>query len=578
MRNGLSIFCMSVILFTFTQKLYSQSAFPTDYFSSPVDFRIYLSANFAEIRSNHFHSGLDIKTKGRSGEKIMAVTDGDIVRIGVSPGGFGNAIYINHPNGYTSVYGHLSKFSEEVSEYVKNSQYERKSFAVNLYPPKGRFSVKKGDLIGFSGNSGSSLGPHLHFEIRETKSQHPTNPLLYGFEISDNISPIVKSVYLYPGNDKSKINQEQSKERFMLKKIAGGQYEFKNDSIVYFSGKMGVGVEAYDLLNGAGNKCGVYSVEMLVDGKRHTYFEQNEFSFSETRYVNSHIDYEEKARKSRKIMQTFIDPNNRLRIYETTLNGGLIDFKDKKSHNIKLVLKDFHQNTSTIDFKVKSVSDSIAILAEPEIEYLLLMPYNNRNKYSFNGFEIDIPKNVLYDTLKFRFMVTPPLKGSYSKVYHVHNAYTPAHKFFTIRIKPENVPDSLHSKLMMGGVYGDKIFARNGEWKDGAVEIKTRDFGTYLVAMDTIAPSVLPNNFKRNSDLSKKTSLRFTVRDDFSGIATYKGYIDGKWALFEYDPKYDRLSYTLDKERIGKGKDHELVLKVADVKKNEKTFKMKFYW
>ncbi len=578
MRKGLFINLVSIILIISFENLHAQSPYPTDYFSSPVDFRIYLSANFAEIRGNHFHSGLDIKTKGRSGEIIRSIADGEIVRIGVSPGGFGNALYINHPNGYTSVYGHLDKFSEEVAEYVKTNQYKRESFAVNLYPPKGRFVVKKGDLIAYSGNSGSSLGPHLHFEIRETKSQHPTNPLLYGFDISDNIAPIVKSIYLYPGNDKSSVNYEKDKKRYLVAKN-GSTYTLRSDSVVRFSGKIGVGIEAYDLLNGVGNKCGVYSIEMLVDGKRYTFFEQNEFSFSETRYINSHIDYEERVRRKRNIRQTFIAPNNRLRIYETSLNGGLVNFNDEEIHNIKLILKDVYNNTSTVNFRVKSETEYTTQMDNTEVEYLMLMPYNTPNKYTFNGFELDMPANTLYDTLKFRFMVTPAIPGSFSRVFHVHERYTPSHKYFTIRIKPKNVPDSLHNKLLIGGLDDNqKIFARNGEWKDSTVVIKTRDFGSYLVVMDTIAPSILPNNFRRNSDLSGKKSLRFTVRDDFSGISTYKGYIDGKWALFEYDPKYDRISYTLDKDRIGSNKEHELVLTVSDMKNNEKTFNMKFFW
>ena len=579
MRIGLFIIWISLLHFPDFQALHAQSSYPTEYFSSPVDFKIHLSANFGEIRSNHFHSGLDIKTKGRSGEFIRAIADGTVVRIGVSPGGFGKALYMNHPNGYTSVYGHLSKFSDEIEEYVKTNQYKREAFAVNLYPLKNRFAVKKGDIIGYSGNSGSSRGPHLHFEIRETKSQHPTNPLLYGFDISDNIPPIVKSVYIYPSNNKSSVNNEQNKKRFAIEKKASGKYELRNDSIIYFSGKIGVGIETYDLLNGAGNKCGVYSIEMLVDGKRYTYFEQNEFAFSETRYINSHIDFEERTRRNRNIRQTFVEPNNRLRIYETTLNGGLIGFKDQETHDIKLIINDVHKNTTTLSFKIKSVAEPKAQPKNPNDAYLMVMPYNKKNNYKFNGFEINIPANALYDSLKYRFLITPSIPGSYSKVYHVHNRYTPVHKYFTLRIKPENVPDSLQYKLLMGGLDdNNKIFARNGKWKDGAVEIRTRDFGTYLVVIDTIAPNILPNNFRKKSDLSQQKSLKFTIRDDFSGISKYNGYIDGKWVLFEYDPKYNRLTYTLDKERIGKGKEHELVLNVADQKNNENTFTMKFFW
>ncbi len=566
-----------ILLILIGQSLFAQKNFPTNYFSSPIDFQIYLSANFAEIRPNHFHSGIDIKTKGRSGENVRSVADGKVVRLSISPTGFGRAIYIEHPNGYSSVYGHMSKFTPEIEKYVKENQYKRKSFSITLYPTKDEFKVKKGQLIGYSGNSGSSSGPHVHFEIRDTGNQHPVNPLLFGFNITDDLSPILKSIYFYPLGEQSTLEGNIEKKRFSVTG-SKGKYKLKSDSAITFSGKLGIGIELYDLLNGVGNKCGIYSIEANVDGKTYYYFEMNEFAFSESRYINSHIDYSEIVRKKRKVHKIFVDPNNRLRFYETVLNHGHIQFDDTDNHKILLTVKDTYKNTSSISFNVRSTPSKPSPVKDKD--YLMLMPYNKESHYELNGFEINIPAFALYDSLKFKLAVTPSIPDSYSKVYHVHNKYTPVQKAFTLRIKPENIEENLYPKLLIAGLdKKNKLYARGGEFKNGYVEIKNREFGTYLISLDTISPSIHPVNFKRgNHDLSNRTYLRFTIKDDFSGISKYRGTIDGKWVLFEYDPKYSRLQYTFDDERIEKGKEHELELKVTDQKDNEKILRMKFKW
>lgn len=569
------IYLISGLLPVFAQ---SENPFPRKYFSPPIDFQIYLAANFGEIRTDHFHSGLDIKTKARSGEPIYSVADGYVIRISISPGGFGHALYINHPNGYTTVYGHLSHFNPKIEAYIRDRQYAKKSFQITDFPKPGQFPVKRGQIIGYSGNSGSSTGPHLHFEIRQTASEHPTNPLLYGFNIPDHLAPVIKSLRIYPLGTNSFINED--KKPIVYKTVGtGGNFHLVTDSVTSVAGPFGIGIETFDRLDGVPNKCAIYTIDLVVDGHTVSSFRMDEFAFSETRYVNSYIDYAARLKEGITIRKTWIDPNNRLRCFPQLLNRGIVAFNDNQLHEIELIVKDSYGNSSTLSFQVRSVVNPIQKTPEPKEDYLMVMPYQQANAFKIDGFEINLPAFALYDSLKFRLMILPPVKGIYSKIYKVHDPYTPVHKNYILRIKPSGLPVGFESKALLAAYGKDKNFiAKGGTWKNGLVELKTREFGTFFVVIDTAAPKIHPQNFMSNHDWSGKKSFRFTVTDDLSGIASYEGTIDGKWALFEYDPKNDRLFYVPDETRIGKNKEHEIVLKVADNKENEMVFRRQFFW
>jgi len=549
-----------------------------DYFQSPVDFEIYLAANFGEIRSDHFHSGIDIKTLSRSGENIRAAAEGYVSRIVVSPVGFGKALYISHPNGHTTVYGHLSKFTPDIEAWVNSRQYESRSFDQNLFPPESRFPVEKGQLIGYSGNTGSSTGPHLHFEVRETQNQRPKDPLLFDFPIIDNISPIINGIFIYPIHHTRSIDNGQTKDEY---KVRGryGNYALNVQDPIAVPEKFGLGIDTYDLLNGFPNRCGIYSMEVILDGNRHSYLVFDEFSFSETRYVNSLIDYRERMINSRNIRKTFVEPNNRSRIYATLINKGVIHLTDNEVHDIKIIIKDSYQNTSSLSFSVQGNANPSQTFSTNKEDFLRIMPFDIENTYQMSGFEIDFPKYAFYDTIWFRLAITPSIENSFSRVYHVHDEGTPVHLYFTLRIQPDSILPGLESKLLLARVNENgKLIPQGGEWNDHFIELKTRNFGKYTVAIDTLSPSILPRNFRRNQNLANLSTLEFKITDDFSGIGDYEGYIDGKWALFEYDPKSDRLKYQLDAERIGRGKEHQLMLRVRDQRNNEQVFTMNFIW
>jgi hypothetical protein len=569
----------NILLFLFSIiNVYSQAITSQPDFRSPVDFTIYLSANFGEIRKDHFHSGIDIKTQGSTGKKIFSVADGYISRISVSPNGFGKAVYLTHPNGYETVYAHLSEFIPEIEEFVKKDQYSKKIHYINLFPQPDLFPVKKGEIIGLSGNTGSSEGPHLHFEVRNAKNEHPINPLLFNFEIEDNMNPTIVSLFIYPLSKNSRVNDQNVKKRYLVKGNRG-KYTLISEQSIEVWGKIGFGIETLDYLNNSWNKCGVYSIEVLIDNEQIFYHEMDEFSFSETRYVNSFIDYEEKLKNNLHVHRTFVAPNNKLSIYKALKNKGIVQLTDKKIHKISIIVKDVLQNTSTLQFRAKSSEADTLAIKTLKSGFSKIMPYDTDNNYIDSNIKITIPKGSLYDTLYFSYMKTTAIPGSYSQIHYVHDRFTPVHKPFTLWIRPDSVPTGFEENLLIASVNEEnEITSVGGAWDGEGVEVQTIEFGKFIVVADTLSPEIKPINIKNNSDLSGKNEIRFIVTDNLSGIRSYNGFIDNNWVLFEFDPKNNLVFYSFDEKRLEKEKNHELILTITDRKDNISVYYAKFYW
>ena len=292
---------------------FAQDSIPKNYFQSPLGIPLYLAGNFGELRSNHFHSGLDMKTQGKEGFKIYAAADGFVSRVKISPWGYGKTIYIDHPNGYTTVYAHLQGYKGDIAEIIKKHQHEVENWEIDWLPSDTLMKVKKGDVIALSGNTGGSGGPHLHFEIRETETEHPVNPLLFGFAIKDNIKPLIRSIILTPLNDTSYVNNKRKPQRFLVSGSAGS-YKLKNETSINAYGEIGIGIETIDKLNGYGNRNGIYSIELLENSQTIFKSEMKKFSFDESRALNSLIDYEMFLRKKVRFQRSYIEPNNHLNI------------------------------------------------------------------------------------------------------------------------------------------------------------------------------------------------------------------------------------------------------------------------
>lgn len=542
---------------------------PVDYFRAPLDIPMVLSGTFGELRSNHFHAGIDIKTKGASGLKVYAVADGYVSRIKVSPWGYGKAIYITHSNGYTSVYAHLKSYHGSIEDYVYKAQYKEESYSIELFPKKEELRVKKGELIAFSGNSGSSAAPHLHFELRTSNNEHPQNGLQFGFDIKDEIPPVIREIKVTPRGKTSQVNQQNFAKTF--KPISkNGTYRVETPISIY--GSASIGIYTHDLLDGANNKNGVYSIELIIDKQQIYYHQMDEFGFHETRYINSHIDYAEKQQSKKRLHSCYLEANNQLSIYEHIENNGIIT--PDSVHQGKFVVKDVYGNTSVLNFtlqKTDYTTPSNDWVSPPVRD---VFSYQEAHIFKDGGLELHIPKNTLYDSLYFQYNVSSDtLANCYAPVHHVHNENVALHKSYAISIE-NTVSDSLKEKAFIAQI-GDKgqTIYRGGKWVDGKLTTKLKSFGDFSVATDTLAPTIKPLNIYPNK-LMTSSSLRMNIRDDLSGIKSYRAEIDGKWVLMEFDPKRARLTHYF-KKSLQKG-EHTFTLEVVDDRGNIAHYHVRF--
>lgn len=547
-------------------------------FISPVKIPLMLSANFGELRIDHFHSGLDIKTQGVTGKEVIAAATGYIYRISVSPGGFGKALYVRHPSGYSTVYGHLDKFTPEIEDFVTSQQYERKSYLVTLFPTKEKFSVKQGDIIAYSGNSGSSGGPHLHYEIRKSDSELPVNPLFFEFGTEDNIEPVIEKLVVFPINSHTLINSQHN-----IKKInvsgGNGKYYVSAENEIRISGLAGFGIKSFDLLNKSNNKCAVYSIELKIDSITIYKYVMDGFSFNESRFINSHIDYETYQRENIYIERTFVLPNDKLSVYKDVVNRGIFNFNDDKTHNAKITVTDIQNNESSLSFKIKSQSTKSQDITETVNNNLIVMPFNKSNKFAADNVSINIPAGALYDTIFFSYKKTEGTKGMLSELHYIHNKFSPVHKAFTLSIKPSKIPFGKESKMLIVQLDDDqKKNALNSTLSEGYITTEALSFGKFYIGIDTIAPEITANGLVSGAVLTGRREIKIKILDDLSGIKSIEPTIDGKWALFEYDQKNDLLIYRFNKQRITQGTKHSLSLKVTDNKDNESFYYCDFTW
>jgi len=555
---------------------FSQSLVPIDphYYDVPVKIPVFMAGNFGELRPNHFHAGIDIKTQGKTGLPVYAAADGFISRIAISPTGYGNVLYIDHPNGTTTIYGHLESFSPQIADYIRKIQYEKEQFTVDQVVPDGIFPVKKGEQIAKSGNSGGSGGPHLHFEIRRTKEEIIVNPLLFNMPVKDKIKPIIQALMVYPVSDDASVLGKQTPQRFDVLKTANG-YQLKVNQTISVSGKIGFGIQSVDQLDGSPNKCGIYAIKLTIDNKLIYSFTMDNFALDQSKYVNSHMDYAYAVKSGQRLYRTWLEPGNKLNIYNTVEKRGIFKATDEKIHQVNFEVSDVYGNSSILSFMIQSKEIKFA----PRQAKGELFKYNRKNKIENDELEFSIPEGALYSDVDFQYLKKSAPAKFYSPVYQLHNSSVPLHFACPLRIKANNLPANLQDKVMLAQVdpISGRVYSATGKYVDGWVEGNIRVLGNYVLAVDNVPPKIVSLDIANKKTAKDNNSLRFKITDDLSGIETYRGTIDGQWVLFEYDLKNNLLSYTFDKKRFQYNKSHSLNLEVTDFKGNKSTYKANFY-
>ncbi|MDR0430900.1 MAG: M23 family metallopeptidase [Tannerellaceae bacterium] len=535
---------------------------------NPFDFPILLSGNFGELRNNHFHAGIDFKTQGIEGKNMYAVKDGFVSRISVSPWGYGNALYINHPDGTTTVYGHLKRFNNAITAYVKENQYVLERFSVDLVPEADRFPVKKGDLIALSGNSGSSAGPHLHFEIRDTGTDEVLDPLdYYKGMIKDKTKPKIQGVMVYPAEGRGVINGSSKKKELKLVTAKNGKQTLVGKVEAW--GEIALAVKSYDYMDGTSNIYGVRKITLEADGQIVFKSDINRFAFDETHYLNSFVDYEEWKDKRSFYMKSFVEPGNFLRFIES-INRGFITIDKERTYHLVYYLEDAFGNRTELSVWIDGKEQDIPSPQTSGREYF---HWKSENKFGAKGLRLVIPPGGLYDDVYFRYSVKED-STALAATHTLHDRTLPIHSKAQLSIRLQT--DTLGNKQQYGIVrkQNGRLSWIGGKYRNGWLDADISELGTFTIAQDAKPPVITPVNPAAWTG-SQKITLR--ISDNLSGISTYRGEIDGQFVLFEFDGKKGLVTYDFDKERLSRG-GHRLVFTLTDVCGNESNYERSFVW
>lgn len=542
--------------------------YPQGYFRNPLNIAMDASGTFGELRSTHFHAGDDYRTQQRVGLPLHAAAEGYVSRVRVQIGGGGNSVYIDHPNGFTTTYLHMDSFNDALTNIVRAEQYKQQRFDVDINLESHQIPLKKGQFIGNAGNTGGSAGPHLHFEIRDTKTQHPLNPQLFGLRFTDNFNPTINSIMLYDLND-DLFNEHTPRRPLSVKAVRSGVYTLAQTAPVAVNGKFGLGISTIDRHRAGGFQNGVYSIELFVDGQLISAVLFEELDFNTSRAIHSYVDYPHWKKTKVKVQKSFKDPANPIEIFKTLNNRGIIELQESRIYDIKYVVKDVAGNCSELDFKIQNNPT----VTKPTAKRLgvKLLKYDQENSYETDDINIHIPIGTLYGDVDFEYGTAAQSTNAYSLIHKVHNNLTPLFNAYSLAIKPTNLPTHLQDKALIASTENG---SEGGKFEEGWVKVNTRNFGNFYVAVDTVAPVITPRNLANGKNVANQPKIDFTISDNFSGIQSFNGYIDGKWVLMEYDSKNRHLWHRFDTS-LPKGQ-HTFKLVVKDWKDNEKIYEAQF--
>ena len=551
----------------FSCSLFAQSDYPKDYFRSPLDIPLQLSGNFGELRPNHFHAGFDLKTMQKEGLNVYAVADGYVSRIKISTFGNGKAIYITHPNGYTSVYGHLQRAFGPIEDFIKKSHYNERSFEIEVYLKPGELVVKKGQIIALSGNTGGSEGPHLHFEFRDNRTENIINPMLFGFDklLKDTKKPIFSSIYVYPLTEATTVNQ--SKRPLLLNLMLQKDGTYLSDKVIA-NGKIGFGINTSDYDDVSFNQNGVYKLQTFYNGLPNFGYQFDTYSFDEMRYVNALIDYSRYKKTQQRIQKLFMKTPYKLSIIKTDESNGILSAVPNLASLYRIEVSDFFGNKTTISIPIK-YNEQPSIIAQEPVLSKYLVKANKDCNFAKENMSVFFPAGTFYDDFYLNFDVK-------NDTLFLHDDTVPAHTNFTISIEDNKHTEAQREKLFIASIEDVKIRYNPTLYKDAVFTTKVKNLGKFSLVLDTIAPKITIAKSIEGKWLTDKTAIQLTISDSLSGIKSYNGYLNGNWILFEYDNKTKRIIHDFSDGIVAEGA-NELKVVVIDNVGNSTTFETHFF-
>ena len=550
-----------ILLFLVNHDVYAQQKQTN--FRSPIGIPIILSGNFGELRTNHFHTGLDIKTNGTINYRIYAVEQGFVSRIKISHWGYGKAIYVDHPNGLTSVYAHLDHFPKKIEQLIREEQYAKKSEEVDFTVKKNIILVEKGEVIAYSGNTGGSSGPHLHFEIRETKTELPLNPQLYGIDVKDHTPPILRNIKIYSLRKEDLLVMEENQHSLIK---TNRSYKLIVNKPLLISGKVGLGISAIDRYDLAQNRCGIFSIKVWIDGNMHFEQEMKSLDFSTNKQINIHKDYYAYHEQKESIHKLYIHPENNLPIYNRGLGNGTIYFNDTLIHDVKIEVSDVSGNTSTLKFNLKNTNDT----KDNQYESLKMSEKNKKLEIKNTNYFVRVDSNTFYDD----YIIDTQFKNN---ILSLNNKNIPQKKKFIIAMKfskmrfddPSKIIIAHHSKK-------GKVLNRKGQVSGDWITTEVNHFGDFTLMVDSIAPQIKPKKDIKMITLDQ--NLQFSVSDNLSGVEKYNVKIDGKWIYSTYNYKNAILTVPLDSYADLKPGEKTCEIEVEDERRNKQFFTCNFLY
>lgn len=556
-----------VFIFYFST-LSAQINYPKDYFSPPLSIPMQLSGNFGELRPNHFHAGFDLKTMQKEGLEVHAVADGYVSRLKISTFGNGKTIYITHPNGYTSVYGHLQKATDTIEDFIKKTHYAAQSFEFEVYLKPGELIVKKGQIIALSGNTGASEGPHLHFEFRDNITENIINPMLFGFDkmLQDTKKPIISSVYVYPLNDETVVNQ--SKRPLTLNLVLQKDGTYLADKVLA-NGTIGFGINTYDFDNVSFNRNGVYKVLTFYNGVPNFGYQFDTYSFDEMRYLNALIDYSKYKKTQQRVQKLFMKNPYKHSVITNVTQGGMIDVLPNLASVYRIEVSDFYGNQSTITIPIKYDSVATSVVDKESIPSKYLVKATKDSSFEKDNMAVFFPAGTFYDDFNVNFDVK-------KDTLYLHEDTVPAHSNFTITIEDHKYSKTQIEKVFLAKIDEKKIGYISSFRKENVFTANSKTLGKFALVLDTIAPRITIAKSIEGKTLTIKKNIQLSISDLLSGIKSYNGYLNGKWILFEYDNKTKKITHNFSDGIVIEGR-NQLKVVVIDNVGNSTIFETHFF-